>query len=101
LKLKLTNIPLCAILPGGNGGVGDAQDRIPALRRLYYNSEHGKIIKKLNEDTKDKHETNIRTGKIGCLWLMAVILTTWDVEIRKIMVQGQSGQIVCETSSPK
>jgi hypothetical protein len=36
-----------------------------------------------------------------CWWLTPVILATWEVEIRKIMLPGQSRQIVPETSSPK
>jgi hypothetical protein len=32
---------------------------------------------------------------------MPVILATWEAEIRRIMIQGQLGQIVPETASPK
>jgi hypothetical protein len=32
-------------------------------------------------------------------WLTSVILATQEAEIRRIMVQSQSGQIVCETIS--
>jgi hypothetical protein len=32
---------------------------------------------------------------------MPVILATWDAEIGKIVVQGQLGQTVFETPSPK
>jgi hypothetical protein len=32
---------------------------------------------------------------------MPVILATWEAEIRRIMVQGQSGKIAYKTSSPK
>jgi hypothetical protein len=34
-------------------------------------------------------------------WLTLKILATWEAEVRKIMVQGQSREIVPETSSPK
>jgi hypothetical protein len=34
-------------------------------------------------------------------WLMPVILTTWEAEIRRIMVQCQLKQIVHETLSQK
>jgi hypothetical protein len=37
----------------------------------------------------------------GCPWLTPIILATWDAEIRRILVQDQLGQIVCETPSPK
>jgi hypothetical protein len=32
---------------------------------------------------------------------MPVILTTWEAEIRRIVVQGQPRQIVCETPISK
>jgi hypothetical protein len=34
-------------------------------------------------------------------WLTPVILATWEAEIRRIMVQGQTRQIVLTTLSPK
>jgi hypothetical protein len=34
-------------------------------------------------------------------WLMPVILTTQEAEIKKIMVPSQPGQIVCKTLSQK
>jgi hypothetical protein len=34
-------------------------------------------------------------------WLMPVVLTTWEAEIRKIEVQDQPGQIAHKTPSPK
>jgi hypothetical protein len=34
-------------------------------------------------------------------WLMSVILATLEAEIRRIMVQSQPEQIVCETVSRK
>jgi hypothetical protein len=39
----------------------------------------------------------------GCWWLTAVILATQKVEVgrRRILVQSQSGQIVCENLSQK
>jgi hypothetical protein len=33
--------------------------------------------------------------------VMPVILTTWEAEIRRIVVQGQPGQIVPEATFPK
>jgi hypothetical protein len=32
---------------------------------------------------------------------MPVILATWEAEIRRIEVQGQTGQVFCKTTSPK
>jgi hypothetical protein len=34
-------------------------------------------------------------------WLMPVILTTWEAEIGRIKVRGQSREIVCGAPSPK
>jgi hypothetical protein len=36
-----------------------------------------------------------------CQWLMPIILATWEAEIERITVQGQSRQIICEIPSPK
>jgi hypothetical protein len=35
----------------------------------------------------------------GCQWLMPVILTIPEAEIKKIGVDSQPGEIVCETLS--
>jgi hypothetical protein len=44
-------------------------------------------------------------NKISCIarcwWLMPVILTSWEAEIRRIEIQDQSRQIGHETPSPK
>jgi hypothetical protein len=34
-------------------------------------------------------------------WLTPIILTTQEEEIRRILIQSQPGQIVCETLSQK
>jgi hypothetical protein len=34
-------------------------------------------------------------------WLMPIIPTTWEAEIKRIKVPGQPGQIVRKTPSPK
>jgi hypothetical protein len=34
--------------------------------------------------------------KARCRWLTPVILATQEAEIRRIVVQGQSGQTVCQ-----
>jgi hypothetical protein len=39
--------------------------------------------------------------KAMCRWLMPIILATQRVEIKKITVQSQARQRVCETLSPK
>jgi hypothetical protein len=37
----------------------------------------------------------------GIGWLTPVILATWEIEIRRILVRGQPGQTVQLTPSPK
>jgi hypothetical protein len=37
--------------------------------------------------------------KAGIWWLTPVILAAWEAEIRRIRVEGQLGQIICETPS--
>jgi hypothetical protein len=32
---------------------------------------------------------------------MPIILTTWEAEIRRMVVQGQPGKIILKTPSPK
>jgi hypothetical protein len=34
-------------------------------------------------------------------WLMPVILAAWETEILRFMAQGQPGQIIINTPSPK
>jgi hypothetical protein len=42
-----------------------------------------------------------RTVLAGHLWLIPVILATWEADIRRITVQGQFWQIVGKIPSPK
>jgi hypothetical protein len=37
----------------------------------------------------------------GQWWLIPIVLVTWEVEIGRIIFQGQPGQIVHKTPSPK
>jgi hypothetical protein len=37
----------------------------------------------------------------GCCWLTPIILTTWEADIRRIVVQDQLRQIVCKAPSLK
>jgi hypothetical protein len=48
-----------------------------------------------------KVESYLRGFLAGCQWLTPVILATQDTEIRRIVVQSQPRQIVCETLSQK
>jgi hypothetical protein len=41
-------------------------------------------------------EIPLKTDSAGCWWLMFII-----IELGRIKAQGQPGQIVCETMSPK
>jgi hypothetical protein len=46
--------------------------------------------------------THLKEAVIArCWWLMPVILATQEAEIRRITVQSQPRQIVCETLSQK
>jgi hypothetical protein len=52
---------------------------------------------KLSRLPFQKQTKNKRTGGEGHWWVNSVILATWEAEIKKIRVQGQSGQILRET----
>jgi hypothetical protein len=39
--------------------------------------------------------------KEGCPWLMPVVITNWEAEIRRIAFQSQPKQIVYKILSPK
>jgi hypothetical protein len=45
--------------------------------------------------------TEIFKDEAGHQWLTRVILATQEAEIRRITVQSQTGQIICETTSQK
>jgi hypothetical protein len=40
-----------------------------------------------------------QSTRAGCQWLTPIILASQEAEIRRILVQGQPGQIVLETLS--
>jgi hypothetical protein len=51
---------------------------------------------------KKKKKTHLKSKlKVGCWWLVPIILATWETEVRRMEVQDQARQIVHETSSPK
>jgi hypothetical protein len=48
-----------------------------------------------------KNKTNKKEKQAGHWSLTSIILTTWEAEIGRIVVQGQSRQIVLKMPSPK
>jgi hypothetical protein len=53
----------------------------------------------LKQQTLFKRPQNKNKNDVGHQWLMPLILTTQEAEVRKIMVRSQPGQIVHETLS--
>jgi hypothetical protein len=50
---------------------------------------------------KSHKQLIIGEKQLGVGWLTPVILATWEAEIGRIKIQGQSRQIVLETLFPK
>jgi hypothetical protein len=50
---------------------------------------------------KDNFKRLERTRRAELWWLMSVFLVTWEAEIGRISVGGQSGQIVHKAPSSK
>jgi hypothetical protein len=47
------------------------------------------------------YKRQTRTRRARHQWLIPIILATWEAELGRIKVQGQLGQILQETLSPK
>jgi hypothetical protein len=50
---------------------------------------------------REHSRLSIKEVVAGHVWLTPIILATQEAEIRKIIIQSQPGQIICETLSQK
>jgi hypothetical protein len=61
----------------------------------------GEERRKEGKERKERKERKKEKKEARYLWLIPVILATWEAEIGGSQFKANPGQIVCETPSPK